>query len=104
MKAAVLDGPGRFGVRDWPDPEPAGRALVRVDSGGICGTDLKIVRGDVPSSAPVVLGHEVVGRVEIPAAASLIPAGARVVVDPSVSCGRCHVCRRDLPTCARAAG
>jgi threonine dehydrogenase-like Zn-dependent dehydrogenase len=97
MKAAVLEGPGRFSVRDWAEPEPGGRALVRVQSGGICGTDLKIVHGDVPSNIPVVLGHEVVGRVEVPAPASSIPAGARVVVDPSFSCGLCSVCRRDRP-------
>jgi L-iditol 2-dehydrogenase len=97
MRAAVVEGAGRFGVRDWAIPHPGGRALVRVVSGGICGTDLKIVRGDVPARVPVILGHEVVGRVEVPAPASLIPAGAMVVVDPSVSCGLCRVCRRDLP-------
>ena len=97
MKAAVVEGTGRFGIRDCPDPDPGRGALVRVHSGGICGTDLKIVDGDVPANVPVILGHEVVGRVEVPASASLIPAGARVVVDPSFACGRCGVCRRDLP-------
>ena len=87
MKAAVVEGAGRFGIRDWADPDLGGCALVRVHGGGICGTDLKILDGDVPANVPVILGHEVVGRVEVPAPASLIPAGAPVVVDPSFSCG-----------------
>jgi threonine dehydrogenase-like Zn-dependent dehydrogenase len=97
VKAAVVEGAGRLTVREWADPDPGRSALVRVGSGGICGTDLKIVKGEVPADVPVILGHEVVGWVEVPAPGSLIPAGARVVVDPSFSCGLCRVCRRDLP-------
>jgi threonine dehydrogenase-like Zn-dependent dehydrogenase len=97
VKAAVLEGPGRLAVQERPGPLPAGDALVRVLAVGLCGTDLKIVRGELPARLPVILGHEVVGRVEIPAPGSAIPAGCRVLVDPAVSCGVCEVCRRDLP-------
>jgi threonine dehydrogenase-like Zn-dependent dehydrogenase len=93
----VVEGAGRLGIRDWPDPDPGAHALVRVRDGGICGTDLKIVVGSVPARFPVVLGHEVVGRVEVPAPGSPIPAGTPVVVDPSFCCGLCRVCRRDMP-------
>jgi threonine dehydrogenase-like Zn-dependent dehydrogenase len=101
MRAAVLDGPGQLGLVDRPEPPAAGRALIRVLAGGICGTDLKIVHGDVPARRPVILGHEVVGEVAVPAPDSAsgraIPAGTRVVIDPSFSCGNCAVCLRDLP-------
>jgi L-iditol 2-dehydrogenase len=98
MRAVVVEGPGRFGIQDLAVPASAGRALVRVERGGICGTDLKILHGEVPAKVPVILGHEVVGRVEVPAPdPGAVPAGTRVVIDPSSSCGVCEVCRRDLP-------
>jgi threonine dehydrogenase-like Zn-dependent dehydrogenase len=100
MRAVVATDPGVAEVRDVPDPRPRSRpaeALVRVRSAGICGTDLKVLSGKVPAHRPVVLGHEVMGVVEVPAAGSEIPVGARVVIDPSLSCGACDVCERDLP-------
>lgn len=97
VKAVVLDSPGRVAVRDQPDPAPGDGAVIRVLGTGVCGTDLKIIHGDVPARYPVILGHEVIGRVEIPAPGSAIPAGSRVLVDPAVSCGTCETCRRDLP-------
>lgn len=97
MTAVVVTGPGRFGLEDRAPPASGGRALVRVEVGGICGTDLKIVNGEVPARTPVILGHEIVGRVEAPVPGPAPRAGTRVVVDPSISCGQCRVCRRDLP-------
>lgn len=107
MRALLATEPGVAEITELPDPQPAsepGHALVRVLRAGICGTDLKVLGGKVPSLRPVVLGHEVIGRVEIPAPGSPIPAGARVVIDPSLSCGESEVCLGTCRTCARAAG
>jgi threonine dehydrogenase-like Zn-dependent dehydrogenase len=97
MKAVVVDGPRRFSIQERAVPAAAGNALVRVSAGGICGTDLKVVNGEVPTRTPVILGHEIIGQVEVSAPGPGPQAGTRVVVDPSISCGQCRVCRRDLP-------
>lgn len=98
MKAAVLSRPGQIDVRDYPQPEAGSAALVRVTATGICGTDLKIVTGEIPVATPLVLGHEVIGRIDQPSSKpGALPSGTPVVVDPVVSCGVCDVCRNDLP-------
>jgi len=97
MRAVVVSGPGQLQVTDRAEPAAGDHALVAVHAGGICGTDLKVFRGEVPAKIPVILGHEVIGKIAVAAPASVMHAGTRVVVDPSVSCGRCAVCRRDLP-------
>ena len=66
MKALVYYGPGKRAWEDVPDPEVTDPedAVVRVDAFTICGTDLHILRGDVPEVQPGrVLGHEAVGTV-----------------------------------------
>ena len=66
MKALVYEGPGEHAWRDVPDPEliDPTDAIVRVDAVTICGTDLHILKGDVPAVEPGrVLGHEAVGTV-----------------------------------------
>ena len=66
MKALVYDGPGRKSWTDVPLPEirDPEDVIVRVDAVTICGTDLHILKGDVPTVEPGrVLGHEAVGRV-----------------------------------------
>ncbi len=61
MKAAVYDG-SKITIKDVPDPEiKESQALVRVKM--ICGTDLAIVKGDLPTPTPIILGHEFVGQV-----------------------------------------
>lgn len=104
MRAAVIGEPGEVLVRDVPQPEPGRHALVRVDAAGICGTDIKIATGQVPVTAGRVLGHEIIGRVELPGPRGLVPAGARVLVNPVVFCGDCDLCRRDLPQLCRYGG
>lgn len=96
MRAAVVTGTNQVGIRDCAEPAATCGALIRVMYGGICGTDLKIVRGEVPLNPPVILGHEIVGSVETAPTGSSIPVGARVVVDPSLFCDSCAVCRRGL--------
>src|SRR6185437_12384639 len=97
MKALVYHGPGRHSWQDVPlpglkDPEDA---IVRVDAVTICGTDLHILKGDVPEVAPGrVLGHEAVGTVvEVGAGVRDLVVGTRVLVSCISGCGRCRYCR-----------
>jgi 2-desacetyl-2-hydroxyethyl bacteriochlorophyllide A dehydrogenase len=94
MRAVALTGPNTVSVIDVPAPSDESVALVRVDGSGLCGTDIKILRGDIPVQLPRVLGHEVVGRVQ--RAAGAITEGTRVLVDPYASCGTCRLCKADL--------
>ena len=100
MKALVFHGPGRFRLEDKPEPivrEPT-EALVRVLHTTICGTDLHILKGDVPTVAPGrTLGHEGVGVVErVGSAVANFAAGDRVLISCITACGRCDNCRRQM--------
>jgi alcohol dehydrogenase len=97
MKALVYHGPGERLWEEVPDPkiqEPTD-LIVRIDSSTICGTDLHILKGDVPEVKPgTVLGHEAVGTiVEIGSAVTTLAEGDRVLVSCITSCGRCRFCR-----------
>lgn len=104
MRAALLDAPRTLEVRDAEDLVPgAGEAIVRVDAVGICGTDLSIYAGKIPVAYPRVIGHEIVGVVDEPGDTGLEP-GARVIVDPAISCGTCRQCREGRTNiCTRGA-
>src|SRR6476619_4860328 len=97
MKALVYHGPGRRAWEDVPDPtiQDPTDAIVRIDTSTICGTDLHILKGDVPEVKPgTVLGHEAVGTiVETGAAVTTLKEGDRVLVSCVTSCGRCRFCR-----------
>jgi len=97
MRALVYRGPGSKSWDDVPDPQlvDATDAIVRVDATTICGTDLHILKGDVPAVEPGrILGHEAVGTVEsVGAAVAGIRPGDRVLVSCISSCGRCRFCR-----------
>lgn len=97
MRAAVFQGPGRIAWQDVPDPgiEDPEDAIVRVDVVTICGTDLHILRGDVPEVTPGrVLGHEAVGTVvETGRDVRTVRSGDRVLISCILSCGRCRFCR-----------
>ena len=97
MKALVYHGPGRRAWESVPDREilEPTDAIVRVDSSTICGTDLHILKGDVPEVKPgTILGHEAVGTiVEIGAAVTTLAPGDRVLVSCITSCGRCRFCK-----------
>lgn len=96
MKAVATMGPGQIGLVEVPSPRAGTRALVRLERAGICGTDLKIVDGSTPVDYPRVLGHELVGTVHAAGSGGKTPAGARVLVNPGIHCGSCHLCRKDL--------
>ncbi len=97
MKALVYGGPGARTWESVPDPsilEPTD-AIVRIGSSTICGTDLHILKGDVPEVVPgTVLGHEAVGTiVEVGDAVTTVHPGDRVLVSCITSCGRCRFCK-----------
>src|SRR5579862_6463394 len=97
MKALVYHGPGHKSWEDAPMPviEADTDAVVRVDAVTICGTDLHILKGDVPEvSDGRILGHEAVGTVhEIGPAVKNVRVGDRVLVSCISACGRCRYCR-----------
>ncbi|MEV0646414.1 alcohol dehydrogenase catalytic domain-containing protein [Phytomonospora sp. NPDC050363] len=97
MKALVYQGGGAKSWTDRPDPEIADAtdAIIRVDAVTICGTDLHILKGDVPAVTPGrILGHEAVGTiVEVGDAVSTLLPGDRVVASCISACGRCEYCR-----------
>ena len=102
MRAAAATGPGRLEMVDKAPPRVDVGVLVQLERAGICGTDLKILDGSTPVSYPRTLGHELVGTVSAQAEGSELPAGARVLVNPGISCGECYLCHRDRPhLCSR---
>jgi alcohol dehydrogenase len=97
MNALVYHGPGN---RSWDAvPDPAIQAptdvVVRVDTATICGTDLHILKGDVPECKPgTVLGHEAVGTVvEAGSAVTGLQIGDHILVSCVSACGRCRFCK-----------
>jgi alcohol dehydrogenase len=97
MKALVYNGSGQRSWDEVPRPElrEVSDAIIRVDAVTICGTDLHILKGDVPMVEPGrILGHEAVGTVEeVGAAVRGIKPGDRVLVSCITACGRCRYCR-----------
>jgi (R,R)-butanediol dehydrogenase/meso-butanediol dehydrogenase/diacetyl reductase len=93
MRAAVWTAPDTIEPRTLPLPEiPAGWALVRTEMTGLCGSDFSILHGTHPrAQAPLVMGHEITGIVEV-AAETGPAAGTRVTVEPLIHCGECHPC------------
>jgi len=97
MKALVYHGPGHKTWDDVPDPVIVAQtdAIVRVEATTICGTDLHILKGDLPDIEPGrVIGHEAVGTVEsVGTAVTTVKPGDRVLVSCVSACGRCRYCR-----------
>ena len=97
MKALVYRGPGEKAWEEVPKPtiQADTDAIVRVDAVTICGTDLHILKGDVPTVTPGrILGHEAVGTVEeVGAGVKNVKVGDRVLVSCITACGACRYCR-----------
>jgi alcohol dehydrogenase len=97
MRALVYRGPGHKAWEEAPDPEITddGDVVVRVEVTTICGTDLHILKGDVPAVAGGrVLGHEAVGTVEeVGDGVRRLRPGDRVLVSCISACGTCRFCR-----------
>jgi alcohol dehydrogenase len=97
MRAMVYHGPGQKAWEEVPDPEITddGDAIVQVDTVTICGTDLHILKGDVPAvTKGRILGHEAVGTVvEVGGGVHTCRPGDRVLVSCVSACGTCRYCR-----------
>lgn len=102
MKALVYHGPEQKSWEEVPDPKilKATDAIVQIDTTTICGTDLHILKGDVPAVTDGrILGHEGVGTItEVGPAVSRLKVGDRVIVSCVCSCGTCSYCHQQLPS------
>lgn len=100
MKALVYTGPGTKEWREVPDPVIAQPTdvIVKMDATTICGTDLHILKGDVPSVAVGrILGHEGVGTItEIGAAVTSLAVGDQVIISCISACGHCDFCKKGV--------
>jgi threonine dehydrogenase-like Zn-dependent dehydrogenase len=100
MKANCWMGKTDVEVQDVPDPKILNErdAIVRISSSAICGSDLHLYNGYVPTmKSGDILGHEFMGEVvETGAAVKNLKAGDRVVVPFPIACGACAQCRRGL--------
>lgn len=105
MLAAVMRGPNDLTPMHIPTPSPAaGEVLVTVGANTICGTDLRILRGEKTAGVepPIVLGHEVAGHVAVVGAGVTgYEVGTPVVAAPMIPCRRCWECRHDLDNLCR---
>jgi alcohol dehydrogenase len=98
-RAATLLAPDKIEIREYPIPEiPPDGGLVAVERAGVCGSDVKYFHGKIKLPLPVILGHEILGRVAKlgRAAASIhgLKEGDRVILKGALGCGRCADCRR----------
>ena len=98
MKALVYLGPGKKVLDERPKPEisAASDAIIKMTKTTICGTDLHILKGDVPTCQPGrILGHEGVGVVEaVGSAVTAFKPGDHVLISCITSCGKCEYCRK----------
>jgi len=98
MKALVYLGPSHKALEERPKPALAAPsdAIVQITRTTICGTDLHILKGDVPACLPGrILGHEGVGIVEaVGAAVTAFKPGDRVLISCISACGKCDYCRK----------
>jgi alcohol dehydrogenase len=100
MKALVYHGPHHLALEDHPKPtiQQPTDAIVRITTTTICGTDLHILKGDVPNIQDGrVLGHEGVGMVEETGTGVLgFHKGDKVLISLITSCGRCSFCKKSM--------
>src|SRR5437764_11812155 len=103
MRANCWMGKRKVEVQTVPDPQILNQrdAIVRVTSTAICGSDLHLYNGFVPTmERGDVLGHEFMGEVvEVGRSVQKLKVGDRVVVPFPIACGRCDMCRRGLTSC-----
>ena len=100
MKALVYHGPGKKAWEDKPKPgitKPTD-AIVKILKTTICGTDLHIMKGDLPEVADGrIIGHEGVGIVEeVGSAVSNFKKGDHVIISCVTSCGKCEYCKKGM--------
>jgi 2-desacetyl-2-hydroxyethyl bacteriochlorophyllide A dehydrogenase len=103
--AKLRPEPGAMALIDLPIPEPrAGEALVQIQAGGICGTDVAIwhwhtaVVGQYAPNFPLIVGHEFSGKVIRPSTSGRVKSGEIVAINPQIACGHCYYCGLGRPT------
>jgi alcohol dehydrogenase len=100
MHALVYHGPGKPSFERHPVPQiiAPGDAIIKVTRTTICGTDLHILKGDLPTCTPGrILGHEGVGIVDsVGAAVTAFKPGDHVLISCVSACGKCEYCRRGM--------
>ena len=98
MQALIYLGPGKRALQEHAKPEIAAPtdAIVKIGKTTICGTDLHILKGDVPSCQPGrILGHEGVGVIDtVGSAVTAFKSGDRVLLSCISACGKCVYCRK----------
>jgi alcohol dehydrogenase len=108
MKALVYHGPGKCAWEDKPRPaiQEAGDAIVRITTSTICGTDLHILKGDLPSVIEGrTLGHEGIAVIDqVGAAVSEFNVGDKVIISCITACLKCDFCRRSMYSHCRDGG
>jgi len=103
MRAVVIHAAKDLRLEERPPEAPGpGEVEVAIEAGGICGSDLHYYHhggfGTVRLREPMILGHEVAGRiVALGAGVDALAAGERVAVSPSRPCGACRYCLEGLP-------
>jgi alcohol dehydrogenase len=100
MKALVYHGPGKKSWEEKPKPaikEPTD-AIVKILKTTICGTDLHIMKGDLPEVKDgTIIGHEGVGIIdEVGASVSNFKKGDHVIISCITSCGKCEYCKKAM--------
>ena len=108
MKALVYHGPGKYAWEDKPRPviQDPGDAIVRITTTTICGTDLHILKGDLPAVIDGrILGHEGIGVVEqVGTGVSEFHVGDKVIISCVTACLKCDFCRRGMYSHCRHGG
>src|SRR5471032_1442233 len=108
MKALVYHGPGKRAWEDRPKPviHDATDVIVRITTSTICGTDLHILKGDLPAVTDGrILGHEGIGVVEqVGAGISEFHVGEKVIISCVTACLKCDFCRRSMYSHCRRGG
>lgn len=109
MKAVVYHGPGNKAWEEVPDPtiQDGTDVICKIDTTTICGTDLHILKGDVPAVTDGrILGHEAVGTItEIGSAVTDLSVGDRVIIPAITNCGKCSFCKvGNYSHCQRVGG
>ncbi|WP_131781543.1 zinc-dependent alcohol dehydrogenase family protein [Legionella gresilensis] len=100
MKALIYQGKGKKAVEERPTPkiQDSSDAIIKVKKTTICGTDLHILKGDVPTCAPGrILGHEGIGIVDtVGSNVTTLSPGDQVLISCISSCSKCDYCRRGM--------
>ncbi|MCZ0937958.1 MAG: alcohol dehydrogenase catalytic domain-containing protein, partial [Caldilineaceae bacterium] len=97
--AKLRPGAGQVGLLDAPEPSAVpGHVVIEVTAAGLCGTDVHIYHDEYPCRPPVILGHEVAGKiVEVGSGDSRFRTGSSVTSEPNFAlCGTCPFCRAGM--------